>query len=697
MAFDPQNRDILYVGCDVGGFYYSTNAGRSYEIRNHGLHDYFVEAIAVHPKDSQVILLGTESGIHRTTNGGRSWQWIRQGFPPTNSHRFTASIGALCFDPLKPSIAFAGIGRPRVDKEGAGTIYRSLDTGVTWQRMEGGHLPAQAIVSDLELKPGDSRVILAATSEGIFRSDDAGNTWRVSSDGLPHRYTEELAFAPSSPQTVYVTLRCTASDNQPWNGGVFVSADAGLTWRDANGEGIPRRVSKSGNVRHLSSNPKEIVVDPRNAKIVYVGNRDWVSAGVCKTMDGGQRWTSTANYKNRTSGNMEYGWITSWGPAVECLAISPVAPERLAFGTSGHVFLSDDAASTWQQRYSRSDANNGIAGTGLEVTCAWRVIADPVRSNRLYFCYMDIGLLISDDQGKTFRRTVDGMKSGGNCFGVIVDPQAPDTLWAATGWWNRNEGDICRSDDGGKTWRVVGHPESGLPVGQVLEMVLDPKSPLKQRRLVATSSGNGLYETLDGGNSWHAINGKLPATELKQPHGLLLDPLNSDHLIAALGRNIYETSNSGKTWQKLNTTESFADIKQFVADSVNFSTLYVAARESYDQKARRMYPGGVFRSVDAGKTWHQILDFRFVHSVAINPLNSQVIYAATADHPFHDHPVALGLLRSADGGRSWQRENSGLSLLNLKAICINPHTPSTLYLSTSGNSVFIGHDAAVRK
>ncbi|HWI58929.1 MAG TPA: hypothetical protein VNZ22_17010, partial [Bacillota bacterium] len=131
MAWDPHDANTLYVGCDVGGFYFSTNAGSSYEIRNQGLHDYYLESIAVHPRDSRIIILGTQSGIHRTIDQGKSWAWIRQGFPGLERYRFSAPIGAVTFDPLRPHIVYAGMGRPRWDTSGAGAIYRSDDTGVT--------------------------------------------------------------------------------------------------------------------------------------------------------------------------------------------------------------------------------------------------------------------------------------------------------------------------------------------------------------------------------------------------------------------------------------------------------------------------------------------------------------------------------------------------------------------------------------
>ncbi|OGV65896.1 MAG: hypothetical protein A2283_01375, partial [Lentisphaerae bacterium RIFOXYA12_FULL_48_11] len=631
----------------------------------------------------------------RSTDRGRSWQWIRAGFPKTDRHSFSSPIGAVCFDPIRPNIVYAGIGRPRVDKDGCGAIYRSDDTGVTWRRIDCGKLPTNAIISDLEVQPGNSRMVLAATSQGVYRSDDSGASWSSSSEGLPHRYVEELAFAVSASNTVYVTLRCTAQDKETWNGGVYRSDNSGKTWRSAIGKGLSMKVGKGTNQQKLSSNPKEIVVDPRDANVVYVGNRDWVSAGVYKTTDGGQNWICVA-YRWRDRSSIDYGWITGWGPSVECLAISPAAPDRLVFGTSGHVFMSDDGGKSWQQRYSRLLDDGRITGTGLEVTCAWDVLPDPVRPARIYFCYMDIGLLISDDNGKTFRRSRDGMKTGENCFGVMVDPQATHTIWAATGWWNHNEGDFCRSDDDGKTWRVVGSPSSGLPNARVTVMALDTKSPVDKRHLIVMSVENGLFESRDGGMSWNSINGDLAGDLVKTVSGMLLDKADPGHLLVAAGPAICETRNGGKNWQSINITTDFGSITHLTADPRNFGILYVTAREKYDQKTKRLYQGGVFRSDDGGKTWRQILQSRFASSLAVSPVDSNVLYVTTTDHPYHDKPIANGLLKSRDGGRTWKKENSGLTVLNLKSVTISPHDPSAVYLGVSGNSVYIGRDGAVR-
>jgi photosystem II stability/assembly factor-like uncharacterized protein len=698
IAYDPQDPNRLYVGCDVGGFYVSFDGGRHFTIRNRGLRNYFVEAIAVSPRGSQVLLLGTEGGIFRSTDQGRTWQWMREGFPAVQRYGFSAPIGALCFDPQQPRVVYAGVGRPRFSEGGCGAIYRSDDAGLTWREVARGQLPADAIVSDLEVKPDDSRVILAATSRGVFRSADGGRTWRLSSAGLPHLYVEELAFAPSAPHVVYLTLRTTARDAEPWNGGVYRSDDGGLTWQARNA-GLPTQVGKRNESPYMTSNCKEIVVDPRDADVVYVGDRAWVSAGVYKSVDGGRHWTRATVHWGQGL-NMDYGWLRQWGPSVECLAICPAAPHRLAFGTSGHVFVTENAGRSWQQRYCQVLPDGRFSGNGLEVTCVNDVVPDPVRPDRLYFCYADIGLLISDDRGQTFRRSYQGMRHEGNTFTVVIDPQAPNILWAATGQWASNHGDVCRSDDGGQTWQVVGQPESGLPDGQVKHLLLDLRSPVGKRRLLATVSGYGVYESTDGGTTWRCRNGNLSPEVARNPRGLLLDPADPHHLLLAAGGSVakgagvYETHDAGSTWQRLGAELNVGEIQSLAADPHRFRTLYLAARELYDRQVTPpvLRPGGVFKSTDGGATWQHILDYHFVLQIAVNPADPNTLYAATTDHPYHDDYRAEGVLKSRDGGLTWRKENTGLSLLNASCLRIDPRRPWLLYLGTGGNSAFLGLD-----
>mgnify|MGYP005836258593 CR=1 FL=1 len=701
IACDPRDPDTIYLGCDVGGFYVSRDAGRTWSTRNQGLNDRFVECIAVQPGDSGVLLLGMEGGVFRSADRGATWRWQRAGFPEPQRYGFSAPIGALCFDPTRPDTAYAGIGRPRWGRDGRGHIYSSTDAGETWKLITpDGALDPEAIVCDLEVS-SDGAYVLAATNRGIYRSDDEGATWQPSGAGLEHNDIRELAIAPSDPLVVYCTLRTTARDDEAWNGGVYRSDDGGRTWVPRS-EGLDQRVARAGEPAELGSEYKEIAVDPGDPEVVYVGSDSWVSAGVFGSADGGRTWSRRSRHFGDDR-NMDYGWITQWGPSVTCLALSPARPDRIVFGTSGHVFLTDDRGQTWEQRYCRTLPDERFVGNGLEVTCLNDVVFDPARPERLYFCYFDIGLLISDDAGTTFRRSSQGMRDDGNCFTVLCDPQDPQKLWAATGQWGWNQGCVCRSTDGGATWQVTGEAATGLPNGQTRCLLLDPGSPVGQRVLYATVNGHGVYRSADDGLSWQAINTGLPEAARQAPCGLVMDPGDPAHLRLALGTNppsgsgVYESRDAGANWSRVSGEVPFADLKDFLGDPRDPEVLYVCQREMYDRKLDppRLFPGGVFKSTDGGRTWAHILDFPFVNCLTVSPLDSSVIYAGSTDHPYHDASQAEGLYKSTDGGRTWQQENDGLANQNISCVAISPHDPSVLVVGTGGNGGYIGVDESL--
>jgi len=73
IAWDLREPDTIHLGCDVGGYYVSHDAGCSWTIHNQGLRDYFVQCIAQHPTDPNVILLGLEGGVYKSTDRGATW------------------------------------------------------------------------------------------------------------------------------------------------------------------------------------------------------------------------------------------------------------------------------------------------------------------------------------------------------------------------------------------------------------------------------------------------------------------------------------------------------------------------------------------------------------------------------------------------------------------------------------------------
>lgn len=700
IACDPQRENVLHVGCDVGGYYRSDDAGLTYRIQNEGLRDYFIESIAVCPTDPRIILLGAEGGIYKSTDDGKTWRWMRAGFPEPQRYRFSAPIACVTFDPVNVGTVYAGIGRPRWGKDGKGQLWWSTDWGETWSlRSLEGQLPDDAIISDVEVGDLTPPYLLAATSRGLYRSEDNGRTWNKAT-GLPHDHVLEVAIAPSDPGVAYATLLTTARDGESWNGGVVRSGDGGRTW-ELRVQGLPNRVGKSTEPDPMTSCCKEIVVDPTDADTVYVGDTAWVSAGVYKTIDGGLHWERCAYRTREESSYADYGWITMWGATVQSMAICPVNAQRVFFGTSGHIFATDNAGATWTQRYCRMLADGRFTGTGLEVTCQNDIVFDPHDPNRIYFCYYDIGLLVSDDAGHTFQRMVQGMRYDGNCFTVVPDPDQPSLLWAATGQWASNHGDVCRSIDGGQTWTVVGRPETGLPDGQTKILRLDHTSPRGQRRLYVLSNGHGVYRSTNNGDSWESVNGNLPTDIAGRARGLLVDPTDGRRLLVAVGGSpsrgagIYETRDGGVTWAKINRDTEFGDIQDFdVGDT--FEVLYLCQREMYDREVNPPVTraGGLYKSTDGGITWTQVFSYHFVHRLTVSPLDPRVLYMGTTDHPYHDDSMAAGLFKSEDGGQTWRSENAGLTSLQISCISVRPRRDgrADVAIGTGGNGAFLGVD-----
>ena len=393
-------KDRLFVGCDVGGFYVSEDAGRRYEMRNRGLKNMFVETIAEHPTNPDILFLGTLGGIYKTADRGRTWQEKRDGLPPISPSCHTVPISRFAFDPGNPNVIYAAVGQPRTRKGARGQIWRSDDCGETWRMIVRTGLDKDIDIFDLALAAGNANLMLAATNKGVFRSADAGETWTPSNEGLPsHLRTRHLAWSPSSPEVVYVTLM-QAGGETPWSAGVYRSNDGGRTWQPRNG-GLRQVVGKPGNGNNLCTWTDCIAVDPRNPDVVWTGGATWWCTGIYGTTDGGLNW-------KRAFPVERFGWINFWGPSVKCMSLSPADPSRIAFGTSGMVYTTEDGAATWSQRYSEERTDGKIAGTGLEVTCLHSVTPSVHRRGKFYLGYYDIGLLTTDDNGRTLTRPMNG-------------------------------------------------------------------------------------------------------------------------------------------------------------------------------------------------------------------------------------------------------------------------------------------------
>jgi photosystem II stability/assembly factor-like uncharacterized protein len=674
--------ELFYVGCDVGGFYRSEDGGRSYSIYNSGLSNYWVECIAEHPADPSVLYLGSRGGAFKSTDGGRHWKELRNGFPPVSEYGYAAEISRIAIAPDRPDTVFAAVGQPRALDKGQSALYRSDDAGASWRQIiPKGALPDGLNLLDLCPDPRSADRLLVSTQRGLFRSEDGGKTWAPSNDGLPaHLRTRRLARCPAAPDTVYVSLRAKGGET-PWQAGVYRSTDGGRSWQPRN-NGLRQAPGNPGADDMLCSWVDCLAVHPRDPDTVYAGGASWWDSGVYKTADGGATWAKVLS-------NAKQGWLTFWGPAATCLTLSPCRPDTVAFGTSGCIYRTDDGGKTWSQRYTAERADGKISGTGLEVTCLHSVTPDPHAKGRLYFGYFDIGLLITDDNGRTFRRCMKGIpdKYANSCFTVAFSPADPRRLWGGFGQWGQNAGTVAESRDGGETWTLLeGEGRGGvsaIPVG----IAVFPQDNAPDPELVYLAKNKGILASANDGKDWAVrqrdLDGQAIGAFTQNGAALLAASVPSDDGRPAA---VYASADRGRSWQRLTPdTAPIGEVRRIAASA---NRIVVTARDRWAGKngKSRLFPGGVWTSADSGKTWQKVREAPFCEAAAVRPGDPDTFAVSLHDHPYHDHSTGGGVLLTRDGGKTWASLNG--DTLTCLGVSWLAYDGATLWAGTAGNSAF---------
>ncbi len=335
LAASPHGVDNVFLGGDTEGVFSSEDGGRNWTARNEGLRDYWVEAILYDPTDPNILYVGGRSGVYKSTDQGQSWRWLRTGVPAVSGSTWSAPVSALVMDPANPAVVYAGIGSPRdgIGKQGA--VYRSVDAGNTWSRMNTAGLPPDSLVTSLLIHPSNqtpapgittARTLYLSSQYGFFVSTDGGVSWTASNTGLPHTNVARVAQSRSKPDVMYLTLY--RGSTAPWRGGVYKSEDGGKSWTARN-NGLQQLLGADAS---LTSNYKELAVDPNDPNLVYLGSTDFRTTtlyqdiGLFLSEDGG------VTVQRKTGNLCTSGAASAHGkPALPAL-LSPSQPTSVGIG-----------------------------------------------------------------------------------------------------------------------------------------------------------------------------------------------------------------------------------------------------------------------------------------------------------------------------------------------------------------------------
>ena len=260
--------------------------------------------IALHPTKPNIIYLATNDYIFKTRDEGKTWENISQGM--THSR-----VISLAVDPLLPANVYAGTK--------GDAVFRSFSGGQEWRSMSTGlgGVTITSVVHELKFVPGSSAHLFAATSMGVFETENGGHNWIKRMEGMIEvLMVVSVDIDPNQPQTLFAGT----------SGGVYRSIDGAKIWTKVNNGLVPPDVLKSS--RALSV--VKIKIDPHHPKTVYTATLK----GLYKTTDGGDSW-------KRIAESLPDQFLSD-------LVLDSARPDVLYVASREGIHKSLDGGTTWQ-------------------------------------------------------------------------------------------------------------------------------------------------------------------------------------------------------------------------------------------------------------------------------------------------------------------------------------------------------------
>jgi len=605
VAVAPSDPNTVYVASGEGlqrpdlsvgdGIYRSTDAGKTWT--HLGLRDgQQIPQIIIDPRNRDrifVAVLGhpygpnAERGIFRSMDGGQTFQKVLYKDENTGGSE-------LAFDPTNPDIIYAGMWESRQGPwenaawSGAtGGLFKSTDGGTTWRQLNPA-APDAAVQVNLAIAPSDPRRLYAAIATsrgtGIYRSDDAGETWsRPSTDNRPASRIgggdlPRLGVHPKNPDIVFVTSTVS------WK-----SVDGAKTW--VGFKGAPG-----------GDDYQNLWINPNNPDIILYAS----DQGAVITVNGGQTWSSWYNQPTAQlyhvaadnafpyrlySGQQESGsaGVSSRGNEgqITFREWHPVGVDEYGYAAPDPLDPDIIYGGRSVTRYDRRTAQVQTVGPTAGIRRPdWRtvrtqpVLFSPVDPHILYFA--SNSLWKTGNGGQTWqqispdltRKTWDVPANVGKYKAEqsaqpaqrgVIYTIAPSYLDVNHIWVGTDDGQIHMTTDGGGRWTNVTPPQLGA---WAKVSVMDAGRFDVQTAYAAINTLRlddmrpHIYRTHDGGKTWTHITAGIP-------DGAPVDAVREDSkrkgmLFAGTETTVYVSFDDGDHWQSLRLNLPASSVRDLI-------------------------------------------------------------------------------------------------------------------------------------
>jgi Secretion system C-terminal sorting domain len=636
-------------------------------------------SIGFHPTNANIMYVGSASGgLWKTTNGGTggaggiNWTFVPTGFPilgvasivinPQNGNEVYIGTGEVYNSgALGTGATAAGHIRTFRGSYGIG-ILKSTDGGVTWRKKLDFTNSNIKGVMDMAIHPTTPDTIFAATTDGVYRTMDSGQTWNLIHN-VP--MAMDLHFKPGNPNVLYV------------GSGNFQTSNAGLYKTTNANAASPTFTKLAGGLPTTISGKIMISISPNNPNKVYasIGRDPTVTThwtGLYYSLDEGASWTATpftGNSSNPPSKVTNQGWYA------HDIAAHPTNANIVIWGEldtwrSQNGFTTTNATGSTQVGFWSSwNINNTTVGTLQEGTSdnyvhadVHRILFSPHNSNTAFLC-TDGGLFRTTDGGLNYQTLNGGLNTAQLYANIAIDPTDPNYVLCGL---QDNEAMVYEGNPG---CRRIGNLGDGFHSAIKSDgMIQFVESYYFNRR----RSGNG-------GGSWSAGSGQVPELACFNVPLVYSQTAGSTTLFA--GSILFKRStNDGTGWSNLNSGNPIAGANNIIITMMapNDNTVYFSTS-----------PGGGIRSKlwkttnasVASPTFTEItgtLPDRYYSDVAVDPTDPNRLAVALSG--FGSSHVYL----STNGGSTWCNIGGGLTDIPANTVMFDPDAPGTLYV---GNDV----------
>lgn len=459
---DPTNPSVVWVGTAGGGVHKSVDGGTTWQARNVGLTSFnlnlFINDIAISADDPERLFLASEGGVFRSLDGGESW--VRLGIESGASQVRRAR--AIAVDTSRSGTVYVGTD---------GELWVSSDFGASWTVTYAD--PAAGAINAIAVDGAAEGVVLAATSgRGVVRSQNWGASWQAFDAGLGG--ARVLALARRTSDGIWLAGTATR--------GVYQRGGGGSPW-SADTVGIP-----NFNVRSVAA-----------ASVPGAGHEVLVAG-----TSGGAFWRDTE------------GLVRLPAPLGELDVTAVHGSDPMFVGTAGAgVFRCSFSGGSGP---SCEAVNDGLPD--LEIRC---LAADQLH------------VWAATRSAGVFYRVRSG--AGSWTAAGLAGESVNALLFDAPTWWAATDQGLRSTVDLGQSWGSVA---GGLPASRIVALAKD------DRHLFASVAMGGVYRSADGGTSWARLTGGLAS-----PLVMALAAAPEALYAGTVNAGVYRSSDAGESWNAL--------------------------------------------------------------------------------------------------------------------------------------------------